>query len=145
MLTKICGKCGARYAGTFCPRCEAKRQKNYDRTERNKDRASFYNSPAWQRLTKQCKAESFGIDLYALHTTGRIVMGRLSHHIIPVGDDRGRAYDLGNLLWVSDASHAVIHRAYDASDEEKEKMQTLLFSLKREGVRGREGKKVCAP
>lgn len=69
-------------------------------------------------------------------------MGRLSHHIIPVGDDLGRAYDPGNLLWVSDASHAVIHRAYDASDEEKKKMQRLLFSLKREGVRGREGKKV---
>lgn len=131
MLTKICGKCGARYSGACCPHCEAKRQKNYDRSERNKDRAAFYKSKAWQTMTALCKARCHGIDMFELNQTGRVVMGRLSHHIIPVEDDIGRALDINNLIWVSDHSHQIIHAAYEKSEDDKQKVQDMLRKIVR--------------
>lgn len=126
MLTKICSRCGRRYSGAFCPACESKRQRTYDRTERNRERASFYKSKEWQTLTAMCKARCHGLDLFEMERTGKIVMGRLSHHIVPVEEDMTHALDINNLIWVSDHSHRLIHEAYSRSDEEKKKMQAFL-------------------
>lgn len=129
MLTKICTRCGQRYTGRACPYCDAKRQKQYDAFHRNKESAALYHSKEWRWLAGECKARCAGLDLYQLYVNGRTVMGRLAHHIIPVTDDASRQYDLSNLIWLTDASHAAIHRAYDASPEEKIEMQKKLFSF----------------
>lgn len=145
MLTKVCTRCGARYTGRTCPQCEAKRQKQYDEFGRNKESQALYHSKEWRWLAGECKEQCAGLDLFQFYEHGRIVMGRLAHHIVPVIDNRKRQYDLSNLIWLSDASHAAIHRAYESSPEDKIKMQKKLFSfLKkfRKTGRGGEVKKV---
>lgn len=141
MLTKVCARCGIRYSGRVCPACEAKRQKSYDSAQRSRQRAALYRSAVWQRLTRWCRESCCGVDLYALYTSGRIVQGRLSHHIVPLEDNAARGYDPGNLIWVSDHSHAMIHRAYDASQEEKKRMQKMLFDIRERGLKGWGGQK----
>lgn len=135
MLTKICGRCGKKYSSKRCTACEARRQKQYDRMERNEERAAFYHSNEWQTLTKMCKARSHGIDLYEYHKSGRLTMGRLSHHIIPIEDDMSRALDIDNLIWVSDKSHKAIHDEYNKSEIHKQKAIDFLKKICRGSVK----------
>jgi hypothetical protein len=103
------------------------RNKNYDKFSRNKDSASFYSTGRWKKLTKTCANKFNGMDIYEYYINGEIVSGNLSHHIIEIIEDKSKAYDIDNLVWLSDGSHSLVHVAYN--NGEKEEMQTLLKEL----------------
>ncbi|WP_462351188.1 endonuclease [Fusobacterium varium] len=129
MLYKICGSCGNKIKhDEICP-CRKKRGRGYDRENRNKVNAKFYNSREWKKLTRLCKLRANGLDLYELEINKRIVKGSLTHHIEELEDNRGRALDINNLIWVGDRTHAFIHAEYEKSSEAKEKMQEILFKI----------------
>lgn len=129
MLYKICCRCGKKIKqGEQC-KCKKKRHRAYDREHRNKESASFYHSKAWKELTKLCKLKANGLDLYELETNNKVVKGTLSHHIEELQDNRDRALDISNLIWISDKTHALIHKEYNKDEQSKRKMQRLLFSI----------------
>ncbi|MBR8723228.1 hypothetical protein IX325_001545 [Fusobacterium necrophorum subsp. funduliforme] len=129
MLYKICGRCGKKIKqGEQC-KCKKKRHRAYDREHRNKESAAFYHSKAWKELTKLCKLKASGLDLYQLEIKHRVTKGTLSHHIIELQDNRDRALDISNLIWISDKTHALIHKEYNKDEQSKRKMQRLLFSI----------------
>lgn len=129
MLMKICGKCGKKIGINEVCSCTKKRHKVYDREYRNKDNAEFYNSKAWKSMTALCKLKSNGLDMWELIINKRIVKGTLSHHIEELEDNRARALDITNLIWVSDKTHAFIHSEYNKSLENKRKLQQKLFLI----------------
>lgn len=129
MLYKICGRCGKKIKQKEQCKCKKSRHRVYDRGSRNKESASFYHSKAWKKLTKLCKLKANGLDLYELETNHRVVKGTLSHHIEELQDNRDRALDISNLIWISDKTHALIHKEYKKDEQSKRKMQRLLFSI----------------
>ncbi|MEA5085090.1 MAG: hypothetical protein VB018_13230 [Lachnospiraceae bacterium] len=133
MLFKICPGCNSRYElGKQCPngcmeKAEKERNKYYDKHSRDKDSYAVYHSKLWPVLTQQCKTEFNGLDIYQLYKYGKVVYGQLSHHIVTVKDDITRAYDISNLIYVSDESHGEIHAEYDKGN--KQAMQDYLFKI----------------
>ncbi|MGP1563023.1 hypothetical protein [Filifactor alocis] len=128
MLKKLCA-CGNKINinQKSCTVCEQKRKeyiKHYDKTQRkNKD---IYHSKMWSRLTKLCKERFNSLDIYVLYEHGEIRKGTLSHHIIEIDEDRSKAFDLDNLIFLSDRSHAEIHIEYSKGEKEKKLMQNKL-------------------
>lgn len=136
MLYKICSTCKERYeyisrnskcSNGCMDKNKKERNKNYDKFSRNKDSASFYATGQWKKLTKECREKFKGLDIYSYYINNEIVYGNLSHHIIELVEDKSKAYDLNNLIWLSDNSHTVVHTAYKCG--EKIKMQKLLKNL----------------
>ena len=129
MLMKVCGRCGKKIEATKTCECNKSRHKVYDREYRNKDNAEFYHSKAWKQLTKLCKLKANGLDLYELEVNGKIVKGTLSHHIEELEENRDRALDITNLIWVSEKTHNYIHSVYNKSKKDKNKLKALLFKI----------------
>lgn len=129
MLMKVCGKCGKKIEATKTCECSKSRHKVYDREYRNKEHAEFYNSKAWKQLTKLCKLKANGLDMYELEVNNKIVKGTLSHHIEELEDNKDRALDITNLIWVSEKTHNFIHAEYNKSKENKDKLKALLFKI----------------
>lgn len=129
MLMKVCGRCGKKIEATKTCECSKSRHKVYDREYRNKDNAEFYHSKAWKQLTKLCKLKANGLDMYELEVNGKIVKGTLSHHIEELEDNKDRALDITNLIWVSEKTHNYIHSVYNKSKEDKNKLKALLFKI----------------
>ena len=129
MLMKVCGKCGKKIEATKTCECSKSRHKVYDREYRKKDNAEFYNSKAWKQLTKLCKLQANGLDMYELEVNNRIIKGTLSHHIEELEEDINRALDITNLIWVSEKTHNYIHSVYNKRKEDKNKLKALLFKI----------------
>ena len=133
MLFKICTHCGARYEiGSQCPNhCKDKLKKIYDKrydiNSRDKQSYAVYHSKQWIILTDLCKHNFNGLDIYQLYKYNKIVVGELSHHIIPIKDNTSRIYDIDNLIYLSSTSHREIHKEYDEGN--KEQMQEYLLEL----------------
>lgn len=118
MLKKLC-KCGAVIPArkSVCDRCASKYQRTYDKHQRK--RADFYKGRRWTAVRSLVRSRAMGIDLYQLYKYNRLVQGRLAHHIQPLEDAPSLAYDLDNLIWLSDASHHEIHALYDSGKKEE--------------------------
>lgn len=130
MLKKLCA-CGASIPinQAKCKACSSKDQANYDKYHRkNKD---IYKSRQWVKLTELCKNRFNGIDVYAYYKYNKLVAGKISHHIIEVSEDMARAFDLDNLIYVSDASHKEIHERYKHDREETQKELKKYISMYR--------------
>jgi 5-methylcytosine-specific restriction endonuclease McrA len=98
--------------------------KVYDKFQRkNKD---IYSSARWQRLRDSCIARD-SICLWSYYKDKKIVQGKMVHHIIEVEDNISRAYDISNLIFVSDAAHREIHKLYN--NGEKERVQRELLEM----------------
>ena len=129
-LYKMCPRCHSKYEyGQSCPNeCMKKRKRESDRVyvkyqKKNKD---LYSSVRWQRLRDRCIARD-KICLWSYHKHKKIVQGKMAHHIIELEDDKSRAFDIDNLILVSDAAHREIHKLYN--NGEKEKTQRELFGM----------------
>lgn len=129
MLMTVCGRCGKKKPVKTQCECRKERYKVYDKYCRNKDRAEFYHSKSWKTLSAMCKARANGLDIYELIVNNRFVKGTLSHHIEELKDNKSRALDINNLIWISDKTHTYIHSQYDKSDEDKLSMQNKLFDI----------------
>lgn len=130
-MMKICPRCNTKYAyRESCPnncydKVKTERNKVYDKYQRKN--ADFYGSKEWVRLTGLCREKFNGLDVYQLYKYGKYAYGELTHHIEEVKDNKDRALDLGNLIYVSDSSHREIHAAYNKSNENKLEMQEYLL------------------
>ncbi|NFF69431.1 endonuclease [Clostridium sporogenes] len=136
MLFKLCPYCGIKvpYDMEDCiNKCKEKRNKlrnkEYDLYNRDKESTKIYRDKRWLKLTGQCKNKFDGLDIYQLYKHNKIVYGDLSHHIIEVKEDKKRVFDISNLIYVSNKSHAEIHTAYKKSKEDKLAMQAYLFKI----------------
>ncbi|HID0817752.1 TPA: hypothetical protein ACXNW8_003469 [Clostridium botulinum] len=136
MLFKLCPYCGIKvpYDMEDCiNKCKEKRNKlrnkQYDLYNRDKESTKIYRDKRWLKLTGQCKSKFDGLDIYQLYKYNKIIYGELSHHIIEVKENKDRVFDISNLIYVSNKSHAEIHTAYKKSKEDKLAMQVYLFKI----------------
>ncbi|KOY64224.1 hypothetical protein [Clostridium sporogenes] len=136
MLFKLCPYCGIKVPQSQedCDnKCKEKRNKlrnkEYDLYNRDKENTKIYRSKQWIKLTQQCKSRFNGLDIYQLYKYNKIIHGELSHHIKEVKEDKNRVYDISNLIYLSNKSHAEIHTAYKKSKEDKLDMQAYLFKI----------------
>ena len=130
MLTRICTVCGRKVEqGKTCS-CQSRRQKEYDRDNRDKKSAAFYHSKSWRLLREAVKARAQFADEYILHYEHKIVEGRIAHHIIPVHERPDLALNARNIVYVSDKTHKMIHDAYDRGEEDKREMQAKLARIR---------------
>lgn len=136
MLFKLCPYCGIKVPQDkedCINKCKEKRNKlrnkEYDLYNRDKASTKIYRDKRWGKLTQQCKSRFNGLDIYQLYKHKKIVKGELSHHIKEVKEDKNRVYDISNLIYLSNKSHAEIHTAYNKSKEDKLAMQAYLFKI----------------
>lgn len=130
-MNKICPRCRKvySYSDRSCPNgCNEKARKEsnkvYDKEQRlNKE---LYNSKEWKVLRDACKKRFSGLCIWSLYKDKRIVHGRVTHHIVPVEDDKEKALDPDNLIYLSDVAHREIHELYE---DDKEGTQELLYEF----------------
>ena len=131
MLKRICGVCGRTVTqGTRCP-CQARRHRDYDRTRRDKNKASFYHGKAWQRTAEAARLRAQYADEVVFAETGRLIPGAIVHHIEPIDENPARKLDMENLIFVSAGTHKKIHDAYDKNPRAKREMQENLAAIRR--------------
>ena len=99
--------------------------------DRRKADTRFYTSSAWEYLREYIKARACGVDEYVFYKTGRIVPGKLAHHIIPIRDDARGKLDADNLIYLSHATHEMVHATYAHSKADKVKMIHELRQARR--------------
>lgn len=129
MLQRICGHCGRLVnQGATCS-CGKNRHQEYDKHQRDKNRARFYKSRAWRLFAESVKARANGLDEYLL-SKGQIVKGNVAHHIYTTEERPDLKLSLGNLIYVSSATHNMIHNEYDKGVEYRKKMQAELQAIR---------------
>lgn len=117
-MNRICPRCRTIYSYSVgsCPNgcsLKAKRESDriYDRDQRkNKE---FYSSKEWKQLRNVCKERFSGLCLWSLYKHNRIKKGRITHHIVPLSDDKSKGLLLSNLVYLSDEAHREIHKLYE--------------------------------
>lgn len=128
MLTRKCTICGRIVPqGSVCP-CQRERTKEYNHKYATDGRREIYDSKRWRSLTKVIAQHANNLDEVE-RAKGNIVFGRISHHIVPVSERPDLAFVQDNLIFVSDKTHAMIHREYDKGEDSKYKMQAKLFEI----------------
>lgn len=137
MLMRECPVCGKLHKqGEPCPYAK-RRNEEYDREHRNRERSAFYHSLSWKTVQAIVKAACHGLDMYEMDVNHHLVKGRIVHHIIPLAEAPDKALTLTNLVYVSDKTHRMIHDAYDKDAESKARMQRKLFELSKKIFGGR--------
>jgi hypothetical protein len=130
MLTTICSRCGQVIKqGERC-QCELERQREYDRDNRNRESAAFYHSKSWSYLQKAIAARAGYQDEYVKFYKGRVMPGRIAHHIAPIDERPELKLDGKNIIYVSDKTHQMIHAEYKKGIKEKEEMQRRLYRIR---------------
>lgn len=127
MLKKLCPDCQRVIDAKDrrCPQC----QERYNKAHNTDSDRQIYRTKQWKKLSELCKQKFSGLDIYAYFVDGKIVAGKVSHHVVPVKDDKTRIYDLSNLIYLSSDSHAVVESLYRESLQKKRETQKLLWSL----------------
>lgn len=119
-MNKICPRCRTVYSYSIgrCPNectLKVKRESNrlYDREQRkNKE---FYSSKEWRKLRKVCKERFAGLCLWSLYKHNSIKKGRITHHIVPLSENKSKGLLLSNLVYLSDEAHREIHKLYETN------------------------------
>ena len=127
MLMKICPSCGKSIRQDDKHTC---RHKEYNRDRRKAD-TKFYSSNAWNYLRQYVKARACGIDEYVFYKTGKIIPGKVAHHIVTVRDADSMKLDAENLIYLSHATHEMVHATYARSKADKAKMIHELRQARR--------------
>ena len=89
----------------------------------------MYHSALWKRLCGEVKEHYSHMDIYSWYVLGRIEVGAIVHHVIPIKDDYDRRFDIGNLIYLTYENHTLIHQIYSQSAERKAQMQQELMKL----------------
>lgn len=72
------------------------------------------------------------MDIYSWYALGKIEVGVIVHHIIPIKDDYEKRFDIGNLIYLTYENHALVHQMYSESPERKARIQQELMDLIRQ-------------
>ena len=120
MLKSTCPRCGKLIPyGATCP-CAAQdkrdRNRRYDAIQRSKGSAAIYHSKAWQVTRAIAIARDNGLCLLCLEDK-QITPCDMVHHIVEVGEDASRAYDIDNLVCLCDSCHARVHAEYNVNKQ----------------------------
>lgn len=86
----------------------------------------FYKSSSWRMLRTFVITNCHGIDLYSYYTHGIIECGRTVHHIVPINECWGKRYELGNLIYLTESNHQLIHNEMNKSNECRVNIQNKL-------------------
>lgn len=89
----------------------------------------MYHSSLWKRLCAEAKEHYSHMDIYSWYVLGRIEVGAIVHHIIPIKDDYEKRFEIDNLIYVTYENHSLIHQLYSESPERKAQMQQKLMEL----------------
>lgn len=128
-IYKRCSRCGKRLlAGNSCS-CAKRRHREYDQYYRDKKSKKIYSGGMWEHARNEALRLDGGIDVYVYMTKGEIVIADTVHHIIPLKDDWGLAYDIDNLMSLHHDTHSIIEQEYK---KDKKKIQTELTAMLRE-------------
>lgn len=137
-LKKFCAHCGCnklidcteRYCDVHKKRDKAESDKQYDKSQRNKEAKAFYNSTAWKQKRQQILIRDKGIDVYVYMTECRIVKAEHVHHIVELEEDSSLALVDDNLISLSAATHSTISRVYKDA-RKRQQMQAKLRAFLR--------------
>lgn len=69
------------------------------------------------------------MDIYSWYVNGKIEVGAIVHHVIPIKDDYEKRFDIGNLIYLTYENHTLIHQLYSQSPERKAETQQELMNL----------------
>ena len=89
----------------------------------------MYHSTLWRRLCAEVKEHYSHMDIYSWYVRGKIEVGAIVHHVIPIKDDYDKRFDIGNLIYLTYENHTLIHQSYSQSSERKIQMQQELTRL----------------
>lgn len=89
----------------------------------------MYHSTLWKRLCSEAKEHYSHMDIYSWYVLGKIEVGSIVHHVIPIKDDYEKRFDIGNLIYLTYENHILIHQIYSQSTERKAQMQKELMDL----------------
>lgn len=131
MMYKRCSRCGKRIPNNITCKCQVdntkERYKEYKARRNDKEEQEFYRSKAWIKCKENRLVELINIDWYEYYTNNNIVQGYTLHHIDELKECRGRALDKSNLIYLTQANHIRVHKAYLKSYNNKIKMKKILF------------------
>lgn len=132
-LLRLCNICNKQLEyGKKC-KCEIdkekERYKEYSRYRQDKDEQSIYSSDRWNKVKELVHRGQYGIDIVEYYKSGKIIPIEVCHHIIEVKEDINRAYDVTNLIGLTQANHMIVHSKYKKSNNDKKEIQELLFRL----------------
>lgn len=74
------------------------------------------------------------MDIYSWYVLGRMEVGAIVHHVVPIRDDYARRFDIDNLIYLTRENHEFIHQIYAESAAEKNRMQQELNNLIRQWI-----------
>lgn len=129
MIKKICENCGRKISLLETCSC---RHRIYDKVQRDKSKENFYQSKMWRALSEYAKVRANGLDEHLL-SKGQIVRGNITHHIFTVDERPDLKFAKENLIYVSSATHNMIHNEYDKGKESRRKMQEELYKVRGDG------------
>lgn len=72
------------------------------------------------------------MDIYSWYVNGKIEVGAIVHHVIPIKDDYEKRFEIGNLIYLTYNNHTLIHQLYSQSPERKAETQQELMNLIRQ-------------
>lgn len=130
-IKNMCPRCRRviEYNQNLCVECTSRKNKDYDRTRRDKTSQAFYNSDSWRKIRAVVINKYHGLDLYELVINKQIVYADTVHHIEELKVNPDRALDPSNLIPLSASTHARIHKEYDKGASERKDMQRILFGI----------------
>lgn len=132
-ILKQCSICNALVEyGTKC-KCEIdrerKRYKEYAMYRQDKDEQSIYSSDRWSKVKELVHRGQYGIDIVEYYKTGKIIPIEVCHHIVEIKEDISKAYNVTNIIGLTQSNHMVVHSKYNKSNKDKKEIQELLFRL----------------
>ncbi|ELC8404027.1 hypothetical protein [Clostridium perfringens] len=133
-MKKTCPYCGIVDYKHKCPIREAKRKQSYRDYKTN--RSDDIYGARWNKLRDEVLLNSRYVCLYSLYKYGVIKEANRVHHIITVRDNKDLAFDLANLIALSDEAHIEIHKIYNSSLENKVKLQEKLREYNKRFIGG---------
>lgn len=123
-MKKTCRYCGIVDYNHKCPIAEAKRKQCYKDYQSIRD-DNIYGAK-WNKLRDKVLFNSRYICLYSLYKYKVIKEANRVHHIVTVRDNKDLAFNIDNLIALSDEAHKEIHKIYNCSLERKHKLQEEL-------------------
>lgn len=133
-LKKTC-RCGKiiDYYQTRCEGCtkalkqnKQRRNKQYDRHQRDKEGQKFYTSKEWQKVREIVKQRDKGLCKLCF-SNKKITYADMVHHIEERTENKEKQLDVNNLICLCNSCHNYVHGEYNNGN--KKKMQERLKEL----------------
>lgn len=135
MIYKRCSGCGKKIPSNITCKCQVynarQRYKEYNTKRNDKEEQKFYRSKEWVKCKELRQIDLLYIDWYEYYTKGNIVQGYTLHHIDELKENKKRALDKSNLIYLTQSNHVRVHKDYLKSDKDKRNTKKILFECLR--------------